>query len=129
MDPSLALSVEPSRGTPVSERLNRMLGALRSRRPLYAQCWVVRQGSPSEVRGMGGIRRGSCAVLGGAQCWVVHQGWPSEVRGRGGIRRGSCAVPHVPSGEVGLAAFRWGQAAVLSLRYLQGMGGGAQCRS
>ena len=63
--PSLALSVETSRGTPVLERLNRMLGALLSRRPLYAQCWVLRQGSPSEVRGRG---RGG-EYWGGSYVW------------------------------------------------------------
>lgn len=51
LDPA-ALQVEPSRGSPLSVRVNRLLAALRSRRPTYQQCFVVRQGSPLEVHVM-----------------------------------------------------------------------------
>lgn len=45
-----AVSVEPGRpDAPMSRRLNAVLKALRSGRPLYQQCFVVRQGSPMEV--------------------------------------------------------------------------------
>lgn len=49
------LQVEPSTGSPLSKRLNRVLWGLRAGRPLYQQCFVVRQGTPLEVRGGGGV--------------------------------------------------------------------------
>lgn len=51
LDPN-QLTVEPSRGSPMSHRINALLGALRSGRPLYQQCYVVKQGSPMEVHVM-----------------------------------------------------------------------------
>jgi protein transport protein SEC24 len=44
------LQVEPERpGSPLSARLCAVLRALRAGRPTYAQCFVVRQGSPMEM--------------------------------------------------------------------------------
>ena len=65
--PSLG-QVEPSTGSPLSKRLNRVLWGLRAGRPLYQQCFVVRQGTPLEVRhecleleGSGVFRAHNCA--------------------------------------------------------------------
>ncbi|KAL6763866.1 COP-II coat subunit [Haematococcus lacustris] len=47
---STQLSVEPERpGSTLSSRVNKLLAALRASRPLYQQCFVVRQGSPLEM--------------------------------------------------------------------------------
>jgi hypothetical protein len=48
VDPN-TLSVEPSRGSPLSKRLNAVIGRLRSGRAIFQQCYVIRQGSPAEM--------------------------------------------------------------------------------
>jgi protein transport protein SEC24 len=44
------LSPEPERpGSELSVRINAVLRALRGRRELWQECWVVRQGTPMEA--------------------------------------------------------------------------------
>jgi len=47
-DPS-QLSVEPPREGALSRRINNVLSRLRAGRPIYQQCFIVRQGSPMEM--------------------------------------------------------------------------------
>ncbi|KAK9811733.1 hypothetical protein WJX72_009241 [[Myrmecia] bisecta] len=46
---SLGLAVEPARNNELSQRINALLRALRAGRANYQNCFVVRQGSPTEV--------------------------------------------------------------------------------
>ena len=43
------LSPEPPRDNLMSKRICAVLSTLRARRPVYQQCFVIRQGSPLEV--------------------------------------------------------------------------------
>ncbi|MEW5302407.1 MAG: hypothetical protein WDW36_005198 [Sanguina aurantia] len=49
---SKPLSVEPVKDTPMSRRVCQVISTLREHRPVYQQCFVVRQGSPQEVHAL-----------------------------------------------------------------------------
>ena len=75
MDPA-HLRAEPSRGSPISQRLNRLLGTLRTRRPLHQQCQIVRQGSPMEVSQAVRSSLELNSFPSGAVCSPYFPAWP-----------------------------------------------------